>query len=103
MKIRQIHSLRWRSAKRWTALACLCLLGITLVAQTLHLHPNELANTDFKHCAVCQLAHAPATVASLGHISFGLTTLAALSLAAHPHLKPVLASFSLFSRPPPLA
>src|SRR5260370_18419070 len=88
--------------KRWGVRACLCLLAITLVAQALHLHPNELAQTDVKHCVIGQVAHAPVQVTPVAHITFGLIRTAFLSVLADSRPKPVLVSFSLFCRPPPL-
>jgi hypothetical protein len=89
-------------AKRWAVRTCFCLLAITLVVQAIHLHPNEPAQTDFKHCAICQVAHAPIQVVPIAHVAFGLTTTALFSPSADSHPKPILASFSLFCRPPPL-
>jgi hypothetical protein len=102
MRVRAIDTAHLTPAKRWAVRACFCLLAITLVVQTLHLHPNELAQTDIKHCAICQVAHAPGQVAPIPHVDFGLTRVAFVAFLADPHPKPVLASFSLFCRPPPL-
>jgi hypothetical protein len=82
-------------------LVCFLLVGIAVVAQSSHLHPNDLAN-DAKHCTICQLAHAPVQVVSVVHVAFGLTTTALFTVSADLDPKPALASFSLFSRPPPL-
>jgi hypothetical protein len=101
MKARLVDPERLASTKRWTLLACLCLLGITLAEQAFHLHSNELANADFRHCPACQMAHAPFALASITSIPLGLTTVPFLATAADPHFKPVLVSFSLFCRPPP--
>jgi hypothetical protein len=103
MKARQVDSERLASTKRWTVVACLCLLGITLAAQAFHLHSNEVANADFKHCPACQMAHAPFAVASITSASQALTKAAFLITPADLHFKPVLVSFSLFCRPPPSA
>jgi len=89
-------------AQRWALRVCFGLLAITLVVQALHLHPNELAQTDVKHCAMCQVVHAPVQVAPVSQINFGLTTTAFLNFFASPHPKAILASFSLFCRPPPM-
>jgi hypothetical protein len=89
------------SAKRWAVLACLLLVGMAIAAQAFHLHSNELAN-DAKHCTICQVAHAPVQVVSTVHVTFGLTTTALFIFSHDPDPQPVLASFSLFCRPPPL-
>jgi hypothetical protein len=102
MRVRLIDPEHMTPAKRWAVRVCFCLLAITLVVQAIHLHPNEHPQTDFKHCAICQIAHAPIQVAPITHIAFGLTTTALLSLTADSHPKPILATFSLFCRPPPL-
>jgi hypothetical protein len=102
MRLKQGDPAHLTPAKRWVVRACLCLLAITLVAQALHLHPNELAQTDVKHCVICQVAHAPVQVAPVAHITFGLIQTAFLSVLADSRPKPVLVSFSLFCRPPPL-
>jgi hypothetical protein len=82
-------------------LACLLLVGIAIVAQAFHLHPNELAN-NAKHCNVCQIGHAPFHAASTAHVVFGLTTGIFQNFYVQPDPKPVLEVFSLFCRPPPL-
>jgi len=102
MPVRRIDGAHLTPAKRWALRVCFCLLAMMLLLQALHLHPNELAQTDVKHCAICQVVHAPIQVAPIPHINFGLTKAGVLSFSVDPHPRPVLASFSLFSRPPPL-
>jgi hypothetical protein len=75
---------------------------VLLLLQALHFHPNELAETDGKHCAICQVAHAPIQLAPIPKIRFGLSRAAFLAFSADPHPIAVFASFSLFCRPPPL-
>jgi len=101
MKARLVDPERLASTKRWTLLACLCLLGISLAAQAFHLHSNELTNADFKHCPACQIAHAPIAVASITSASFSPAIAAFLTTAADSPFKPVLFSFAHFCRPPP--
>jgi hypothetical protein len=81
--------------------ACLVLVAAALVASAFHLHPNDLS--DAKHCTVCQVAHAPFQAVSHTHILLGLAATAFFSASAQASPKTFLASFSLFSRPPPLA
>jgi hypothetical protein len=87
-------------ALRWAAVLCLLLIGIAATAQALHSHPNELAG-DAKHCATCQIAHAPAKVGPVFElVSRPAATVFLVSLSkCQP--KALFASFSLFSRPPP--
>jgi hypothetical protein len=92
---------RLSSAKRRTVLVCLLLVGIAVVAQGFHLHPNDLAN-DAKHCSICQVAHTPVQVVSVAHVAFRLAFTVFFARSSGLGPKPVLASFSLFSRPPPL-
>ena len=101
MKVRSIDTGHLTPAGRWAVRACFCLLAITLVVQALHIHPNELAQTDVKHCAICQVAHAPIQIASIPRITYGLSPAAFVVVAADAVPKAALASFSLFSRPPP--
>jgi hypothetical protein len=100
VKSKETNFARMSSAKRWAVLLCVLLVGMAIAAQAFHLHPNELAN-DAKHCTICQLAHAPAQVATVAHVALGLTTTAFFKFAKDPGPKPILASVSLFSRPPP--
>ena len=102
MRLKQVDPVHLTPAKRWVVRVFLGLLAMTLAVQALHLHPNELAQTDVKHCAICQIAHAPAQVAPIPHFTFGLTRSAFVTFAVDPHTKPVVASFSLFCRPPPV-
>jgi hypothetical protein len=88
-------------AKRWAVLICFLLIGIAILAQAFHLHPNELAN-DAKHCTICQVAHASVQVMPAAQLSFDLTATAFLNVSADPDPKQVLDSLSLFCRPPPL-
>jgi hypothetical protein len=88
-------------ARRRVVLLCFLLVGIAIVAQAFHLHPNQLAN-DAKHCTICQVAHTSVQVVSVAHVAFGLTTTAFFSFSADADPKSVFDSFSLFSRPPPL-
>jgi nicotinamide riboside transporter PnuC len=101
VKSKETNFARMSSAKRWAVLLCLLLVGMAVVAQAFHLHTNELAN-DAKHCTICQVAHAPAQVATVVHVAFGLTTTAFFRFSKDPGPQPVLVSVSLFSRPPPL-
>jgi hypothetical protein len=92
---------RLSSARRWAVLVCLLLVTITAAAQTFHAHPDELSTTA-KHCAVCQLAHAPAQRTSTVHVTFGLARTLAFILSGDPNPQSQVSPFSLFSRPPPL-
>jgi hypothetical protein len=87
-------------SRRWTGVVCLLLVGAALVAGAFHLHPNDLS--DAKHCTVCQIAHAPFQAVSHPHILMGRAATEFFSVAAQTNPKTFLASFSLFSRPPPL-
>jgi hypothetical protein len=87
-------------AFRWAVLLCLLLVGIAVAAQALHSHTNELAG-DAKHCATCQIAHAPANVGLVFQlVSRPAATVFLVSLSRC-QLKTFLTSFYLFSRPPP--
>jgi hypothetical protein len=101
VKLKQTNFAHLSPAKRWTVLLCFLLLGVAVVAQAFHLHPNELAN-NAKHCSICQVAHAPVQVVPVAQLSLSLTATAFLSLSADPDPKQGLDSFSLFCRPPPL-
>ena len=87
-------------ARRWAAVACLLLVGAAFVAGAFHLHPNDL--TDARHCTVCQIAHAPFQAVSHTQVLLGLTATAFFTATVQASPKTFLASFSLFSRPPPL-
>jgi hypothetical protein len=89
------------ATRRWAVLVCLLLVALTFAAQTFHAHPDELATG--KHCAVCQLAHAPAQRASTVHVAFGLTQGVFFTFISHSGPRSIASSFSLFSRPPPLS
>jgi hypothetical protein len=102
MKVRRVDTAHLTPARRWVIQICLCLLAVMLLSQALHVHPNDFTQTDVKHCTVCQLAHAPIQATPIPHLTFGLARTAFLSLSADRHPKLVLASFSLFCRPPPL-
>ncbi len=99
--MKQANFAHLSSAKRWAVLVCFLLVGIAVVAQAFHLHPNDLAN-DAKHCTICQVAHAPAQVAPVADVTLGLSTTALFIFSNDPDPKPFVALFSLFSRPPPL-
>jgi hypothetical protein len=101
VKSKQTNFARMSSAKRWAVLLCLLLAGMAIVAQAFHLHPNELA-PDAKHCTICQVAHAPAQVATVAHVALGLTATAFFRFSKDLSPKPILTSVSLFSRPPPV-
>ena len=103
MQVRSIDTGHLTPAGRWAVRASFCLLAITLAVQALHIHHNELAQTDVKHCAICQVAHTPIQIASIPRINFGLNPAAFVVVVADAAPKAVIASFSLFSRPPPLA
>jgi formate/nitrite transporter FocA (FNT family) len=101
VKSKQAKFERLSSAKRCAVLLCVLLAGIAIVAQAFHLHSNDLAN-DAKHCTICQVAHAPVQAATVATVALGLPIAAFFVFSNHPDPKPVLASFSLFCRPPPL-
>jgi hypothetical protein len=48
------------------------------------------------------VAHAPVQAATVATVALGLPIAAFFVFSNHPDPKPVLASFSLFCRPPPL-
>ncbi|HEY6305416.1 MAG TPA: hypothetical protein VI488_03030 [Candidatus Angelobacter sp.] len=95
------HCVKLSSVRRWAVLVCLLLVAITVAAQTFHAHPDEFS-AGGKHCSVCQVAHAPARAASTVHVAFGLARALFFIFFNQPHQKSVVASFSLFCRPPPL-
>ena len=100
MKSQQASSRNPSIAKRWAVVSCLLLVGLAITAQAFHLHPNDLAD-DAKHCAVCQVAHAPVQVAPVAQLNFALSTKVLFSLSPDPDPKQGEDSFSLFCRPPP--
>jgi hypothetical protein len=88
------------SARRWTAILCLLLVGLVATAQAVHYHPNELAN-EAKHCSICQVAHASAQVGPVAQLAVNLTITAFVVHSPDVDPKPVPDTFSLFCRPPP--
>jgi hypothetical protein len=100
VRFKNAHPGSISSARRWTAILCLLLVGLVAAAQAVHYHPNEQAN-DTKHCTICQVAHASAQT---GPVAQFFVTLAVSAFVAHSDdadPKPVPDTFSLFSRPPP--
>jgi hypothetical protein len=102
MKTRGLpHLVSLSSARRWAVLVCLLLVTITVAAQTLHAHPDELS-AGGKHCSVCQVAHAPAQKLATVHVAFGLARTRFFIFFNHPDPQSAVAPFSLFCRPPPV-
>ncbi|HKW77348.1 MAG TPA: hypothetical protein VJN64_17580 [Terriglobales bacterium] len=86
---------------------CLIYLTILLVlisatAQSVHFHRIDSAN-ELKNCAVCQLAAATALAVLIIALQFVRRQQTLAICDAKPQAGSVVASFSLFSRPPPLA
>lgn len=86
--------------RQWTALVCLLLIAITCAVQVLHSHSGDLAG-DVKHCAACQVAHAPARVSPIAHLLVPITSAIFVGSSASSGCKQNLDSFPLFCRPPP--
>jgi hypothetical protein len=95
------HLANRSSARRWAVLVCLLLVTITAAAQTFHAHPDEFS-AGGKHCSVCQVAHAPAQKVSTVSVAFGLARTSFFVFFNHLDPQSIVASFSLFCRPPPL-
>lgn len=87
-------------AKRCVTTLCFLLIGLAIAVQAVHFHPDEFAS-DAKPCTVCQVSHAPVQVtpATITFCDFSLKEY--VDSPAEPGAKPVIASFSLFCRPPP--
>jgi hypothetical protein len=100
MRSKQAHLVRFGSIRRWTAIVCLLLAGIACAAQAFHSHPDDLAG-DARHCAACQVAHAPARIAPVAHLFVHRTITAFVGTFARPDLQQGPDSFPLFCRPPP--
>jgi hypothetical protein len=101
MNTKQTNSLRPSPVRRWTAVVCLLLVGIAIGAEAFHVHPHDPLS-DAKHCATCQVAHAPAQVAPVAHLDVVLTDAAFHSLSENPDPKQGSDAFALFCRPPPV-
>jgi hypothetical protein len=101
MNTKQINSLLPSPARRWLVLLCLLLVTIAVAAEAVHSHPHNLAS-DAKHCATCQVAHAPAQVAPVAHLDVVLTDAACHPLSGNPDPKQGSDAFALFCRPPPV-
>jgi len=101
VRLQQDHFSSAYSARNWRIIACILLVGIAVAAQTLHSHPDGIVS-DSKHCSACHLAHSPANlgpVVELAYVPVGATSLYSI-VTLHPGS--FLASFALFSRPPPV-
>jgi hypothetical protein len=101
VKSKPAHFVHPSSAQRCIVLACLLLLTITVAAQALHSHPNELSS-DARHCTICQVAHTTVQATPVAQLDLGSTSSVLLTLSADPDPKQGLDAFSLFCRPPPL-
>jgi hypothetical protein len=103
LKVNQVNPEVLTAARRSPVLVCLIVIGITVAAQALHLHPNELGN-EAKHCTICQVTHAPVEVMPVAPVAVPLTASAHL-LVSFGDLDPKqsLNSASLYCRPPPSA
>lgn len=92
-----VHS--W-PGRRWLALLCVLLLVAAVGAQSLHLHPDELA-PDGKHCPLCQVAHAAVQIVSIVQLHVAMQAAGYLFVPANIDRKLPSDSTPLFSRPPP--
>jgi membrane protein YdbS with pleckstrin-like domain len=86
---------------------CLIFLAVLLVlitatAQAVHFHPDASAN-EIKNCAVCQLAAATALAILVIALPVLRRRVTFAFCSEKPQTSNVVASFSLFSRPPPAA
>jgi membrane protein YdbS with pleckstrin-like domain len=83
-------------------LLCVLLVLAAAVAQAVHFHPVSPTN-EVKNCAVCQLAAATALAILVIALQFVRRQLTFTFSEERPQTSTVVAPFSLFSRPPPLA
>jgi hypothetical protein len=86
--------------RQWTALVCLLLVGVACGVQVLHSHSGDLAG-DVKHCAACQVAHAPARVSPIAHFLVPITSTIFVGSSARSGCQQGPDSYPLFCRPPP--
>lgn len=89
-------------ALRWLVFLCLALVAVTATAQALHFHVDQLAGTP-KHCPICPVLHSVTPLAHSVQLDFSLHTTAFLAASAESHRYLLENTFSLFSRPPPVA
>jgi formate hydrogenlyase subunit 4 len=88
------------SLAKWLISLCIGLLLITACIQATHLHPAGIETRD---CSLCQIA--ASTIISLAVVLLLLVFWTTAPLHTFEDAAPVtaVASFSLFSRPPPSA
>src|ERR1700686_1225458 len=99
MRINFAHS---SAVSRWLMVLCLLLALLPAFAQAFHSHSGNVAS-EAKQCSVCQVAHAPLQLVLTAPLLLVFKTTALLPNVAVLEPRCVLASFSLFCRPPPLA
>jgi hypothetical protein len=87
---------------RCLVLLCLFLVFSSALIQASHLHPLG-PNNELKECPVCHLAAGTAQVALVVLVYFVVRTTIFAAFAEDQEPKTFLGTFSLFSRPPPLA
>jgi len=87
--------------QKLVALAGILLFAVFSFVQAVHLHP-DLGGTDSPHCAICAVAHSPATLTApviLPALAF--THIPLVYAELHCYCSAVITG--LYSRPPPPA
>jgi hypothetical protein len=102
VKSNKLNSPHASAVPLWAVIICLVLVTVPACAQAFHVHRGDLAS-ETKQCSVCQIAHTALQLVLIVSLLFTFKTVALLPALAALGAKPVLASFALFCRPPPLA
>ena len=100
MKFPQPYFATSSRASKWLVFLCLILVLVTASVQSMHLHP---AGTETKDCSLCQVATSTIVALLVVLLLVVVRTIAPLHHSEEADPVAVFASFSLFSRPPPVA
>jgi hypothetical protein len=101
-------SVKWPASKsslhsRWRlllSLVCIALILAVGTIQAVHVHPNgDISHTD---CALCLTAHAAVQVATPSVTLHVTPVISFVQAFVSPARTPVLSTFALFTRPPPV-
>jgi hypothetical protein len=101
MQVSSLQQSRASAAVRWLVLLCLALVTITATAQAVHFHPDQAVGAA-NHCSICVVMHSAAVAAHQVQLDSSFQTSGYLHVSVESGHISSLASFALFSRPPPL-
>lgn len=102
MQVRSLEKSRSAAIFRWLVFLCLVLVSIAATAQAMHFHSDQAARTT-NHCSICLVMHSAAVAAHQVQLDSSFQSSGYLHVSANSARVSSLASFALFSRPPPLA